>query len=108
MQWVSPFGDGTFSWPGLNMVSNYIHIEAGIARMRSLLPKLRISPRCGGFVDEVSRYRRPKETERSNWDVKPIDSHNHSIKAFIYWAIAKYGLVTVSGDKSPWRDFSVG
>lgn len=107
MQWISPFKDETMEWPGLDMVSNYVHVEAGIARMKSLLSYLLVSSKCGGFVNEVHRYRRPKEREGGRWDVKPIDSNNHSIKALIYWMVAKYGLVQAP-TQSSWQPFSVG
>ena len=105
-QWQYPSEEEGFSWPGLPIISRYVNIQAGIDRFRTLLYRMRFSPRCAGLYNEFFHYKY-HQTEDKRWDVKPVDAHNHSIKALIYWCANKYGLVTPSSTEE-FVDFRMG
>jgi hypothetical protein len=90
---------------GLTLKCQYVEVDEGINTFRT---KLKIHPvtgragfyvdsKCKGFIAECGGGKSPVQGGGA-WirDIKTnkiIDANNHSIKAFIYWLINRYGYV---------------
>lgn len=85
---------------GVHLRANRVGIVEGILRLRTFLkdpetgaPRIFISPKCRGLLDEFGKYRYPREAEQRPISELPIDRDNHSIKALSYWLFDRYGPV---------------
>lgn len=85
---------------GIHLKYQYVPIEDGIQRLRTFLinPKDRrarlwIDPKCEGLIDEFGKYIYYPHKENRPIREKPIDAHNHSIKALTYFLVVHYDFV---------------
>ena len=99
---------------GIDLQSQYVEVEGGIEMMRSLLkvnpvtnrPGVYINHVCRGLIAECGGGKSPVSgggawTRDINTG-KIIDRDNHSCKAFIYWAVNRYGY-TVAAQRSSYE-----
>ena len=97
----------------LRLISNKVGINEGIERLRTFLrpnpligrPGVLIAPHCTGLLSELGGCLNPITQQMAvyHWrtdqsgDVvgdTPLDAHNHSVKALIYYLIAEFGVVS--------------
>ena len=98
---------------GVPIVSKFVKVEDGIVRTRDKLrmnvldntPFLIVHPRCENTIEEfVSGYRfhTRKATGAIAGD-KPIDEHNHMMKAIAYGIVDAYGVADLTRTSTPAR-----
>ena len=68
----------------IRRIQSFLHYEEGRE------PKGFVHPRCRNGIKEFGLWRR-------NDNNKPIDRHNHWLKAWGYWLINKFGFVEELG-----------
>ena len=97
----------------LRLISNKVGINEGIERLRTFLrpnpltgrPGVLIAPHCTGLLSELGGCLNPITQQMAvyhwrtdqNGDVvgdTPLDAHNHSVKALIYYLIAEFGVAS--------------
>lgn len=108
---------------GIHLDSHFVHINDGIARVRSFLrfdsilgrPGVLVSPRCLGLIAEMGAGKHPIEgmgVYKYKTDgfgnvlsEKPIEANNHACSALAYGLVARFGLVKRSTSPEPtnWR-----
>lgn len=111
---------------GLTPVGKYVTILDGIDRYRRFLgntdnpDSIRVgyNPRCVSTIQEHNDYRYPKRrmTINRGESEKPVDAHNHSIKAMVYLIVDQFGFFdgeppvtsveNVFAPPDPWREQS--
>jgi hypothetical protein len=88
---------------GVSLRSEKVNIEDGIDLLRTHLkqhpitgkPGVLVDAKCKGFIAECGGGRSPVDGGgiwmRDKNTLKPLDRNNHSIKAFIYYLVNKFG-----------------
>lgn len=87
---------------GIMPIGQFVGILDGIDRYRRFLGNVKnpesvrvgYHPRCVQSIKEHSEYRYPKRRMTINRAIseKPIDAHNHSIKAMVYLLVDQFGF----------------
>ena len=88
------------------LTSMPVSIVDGIQRVRTFLidpaskkPRLWVSPKCQGLIDEFDLYRYREAKELRPEREEPIDAHNHSVKALAYWLVSRFSFVGREGGR---------
>lgn len=87
------------SLTGLRPRSQPVGILDGIDRHKTFLngvggPRLFHDPdRCKHTLAEYGQYKKPTDRDGNPTDDKPVDKHNHAMKAIAYGLVDKYGFV---------------
>jgi hypothetical protein len=88
---------------GIFLQSQYVDVEAGIELFRTFLkvnpvtgrPKMYINTSCRGLIAECGGGKSPVQGGgayiRDIRTGKLIDANNHAFKAFVYWAVNRFG-----------------
>jgi hypothetical protein len=82
----------------IHLRAQFVPIESGIERYDTILidpatdkPRIHIDPKCRGYIGEHRLYKY-MESRDGSFSHKPVDRHNHAIKAVVYGLVDRFGF----------------